>query len=345
MKKGRLNKISDVNGISVGHYTMDEGRLQTGITVINPSIENPFLNKLQAASYIINGYGKSTGLLQIDELGLLESPIALTNTLSVGRVQDFLIEHIIDSCKNEESLPASINAVVCECNDAKLNDIKNRKLEKKHLDMAFNNACEDFDLGAVGSGRGMVCYGLKGGIGSSSRIVEYNHANYTIGSLVMTNHGLTRQLNLYGNKIGLEIEEKLNSLKNEENFINKKNAVNKDEQELEKGSIIVIVATDAPLDSRQLKRVAKRAGYGISRTGSEFGNGSGDIVIAFSTANKVRHFDKKNEATELLDYQFINDMLIDKIFTATIESVEESIISSLLNSDGLGEIKSLKEFI
>ncbi len=331
MKKGKLNKISDVNGITVGHYTMAENDVQTGITIINPSEENPFLNKLQAASYVINGYGKTIGLLQVDELGLLESPIALTNTLSTGRVHDFLIDYIIDSCKAEKELPQSINAVVCECNDSKLNKITDRKLKKEHFDKAVKNSCKDFELGGVGAGRGMVCYGLKGGIGSSSRIVEYREKEYTVASLVMTNHGLTHQLTMYGKKIGIKIAERLN--------------IEKDKKELEKGSIIVIVATDAPLDARQLKRVAKRAGYGISRTGSEFGNGSGDIVIAFSTANKVPHFYKKNEAKELLNFTFINDVLIDKIFTATIENVEESIISSLLNASPLNDVKSLKEFI
>ncbi len=266
--------------------------------------------------------------MQIDELGLLESPIALTNTLSVGRVQDYLIQHIIDRCELEEEAPKSINAVVGECNDAKINDVTKRTITEKHLKEAFENASEDFELGSVGAGRGMVCYGLKGGIGSSSRVVNYNSGSYTIGALSLCNQGLIHQLTINGKRIGEGLAKKIN-----------------EKPTLEKGSIVVIIATDAPLDSRQLKRLAKRATAGIARTGSEFGNGSGDIVIAFSTKNKVKHAYRRTTATEILDYKFLNDRLIDDVFTAGIEAVEESIYSAILNAERVGEkYKSYKDF-
>ncbi|PID82313.1 MAG: aminopeptidase [Clostridiales bacterium] len=322
MQKGRLNKITDVKGVKVGHCTIDEGRVHTGVTVIMPSDENVFLNKLESASYVINGFGKTAGLVQIDELGQLESPIALTNTLCVGRVHDALVSYMIERCRKDGHDLKSINVVVGECNDGTLNDISSQSVEKKHVFEAIENLREDFEVGDVGAGRGMTCHGLKGGIGSSSRIVNIGKEIYTLGALVLANHGLLHQLTIDGDPVGKRLCEKKESVINNE-----------------KGSIMVIIATDAPLDSRQLKRICKRATAGVARIGSEFGNGSGDIVIGFSTANKTK---ETNEDSEV-NIKRIKETLIDELFTACVESVSESIISALKNAKTLGKSISLAE--
>ncbi len=320
MRKGKLNKISDVEGVSVGHVTIDKGDIQTGITVIKPADDSIFLNKIKAGVSVINGFGKTIGLMQMEEIGLLESQIALTNTLSVGRVSDFMISHIIDECKYEKELPSSICTVVAECNDGRINDIRNRTLSKSDFDEAFNNSCKDFELGSVGAGRGMVAYGLKAGIGSSSRIVNYGNKEYTVGVIVNANHGKIEQLCIDGEKIGKTLAKKL-----------------KKDEELEQGSIIVVLATDAPLDSKSLKRLATRAAAGIARTGSEFGNGSGDIVIAFSTKNRVKHCFEKSEVKHGLKQEFLAYNDLDDLFSACVEAVEEAIYSSLKSAKRVGK--------
>ncbi len=320
MRKGLLNKITDVDGVSVGHITLDKGSVQTGITVIKPADDSIFLNKMQVGAYVINGFGKTVGLMQIEEIGLLESPIALTNTLSVGRISDFMISHIIEECKGEKELPTSICTVVAECNDGRINDIRNRILGKEDFDIAFNNSSKDFELGAVGAGRGMVAYGLKAGIGSASRVVEYGDKEYTVGALVNANHGKIEQLMIDGDKVGKRLASKL-----------------KKDEELEQGSIIVVLATDAPLDSKSLKRLAMRATAGIARTGSEFGNGSGDIVIAFSTKNRVKHYYDKSEIKHGLEQEFLAYNDLDDLFSACVEAVEEAIYSSLKYAKRVGE--------
>ncbi len=324
MKTGMLNKITDVPGVKVGHATIDSGKVHTGVTVIMPSRENIFLKKLEAASYVINGFGKTAGLVQIEELGILESPIALTNTLCVGRVHDALVSYMIDRCTEEGHELKSINVVVGECNDSSLNDIASQSVEKKHVLEAIDNLSEDFELGSVGAGRGMTCHGLKGGIGSASRLIAIGDKKYTLGALVLANHGLLHQLVINGDPIGSRLSEKMKS-----------------SVATEKGSIMVIIATDAPLDSRQLKRVCKRAAAGIARVGSEFGNGSGDIVIGFSTANRTEENDKNNE----VKITRINESSINVLFTACIESVSESIISALESAETLGKTMSLKEAV
>ncbi len=328
MKKCLFNKITDVEGVTVGHHTIDKDDIKTGVTVINPSLDNPYISKLQAASYVINGYGKTTGLLQIDEMGLLESPIALTNTLSVGMVSDALVGHVIESSEGMGKKPKTINVVVGECNDSRLNNITNRVVSKEHVNLAFKDAREDFELGSVGAGKGMVCYGLKGGIGSSSRIVEYEDATYKVGALVLANHGLLHQLVIEGKRVGEELYSRFKAKK---------------DNEIEQGSIVVIIATDAPVDSRQLKRISKRACAGIARTGSEFGNGSGDIVISFSTKNKIQHIFEQGNSVKLNTFEFLDDSVIDRLFAGAIEAVEESIYSALYSAKTEGEYKCLNE--
>ncbi len=328
MRTGKLNKITDVAGVRVGHCTLANGAIQTGVTVIMPTLDNSFFNKLQAATYVINGFGKTTGIIQIDELGQLESPIALTNTLSVGRVQDGLVGYMIERCQHDGRKLESINVVVGECNDSKLNNITTRAINAKHVNEAIADAKADFELGSVGAGRGMVCYGLKGGIGSASRLVEVANKTYTVGALVLANHGKLNQLTIHGNKIGVQLKDKL---------------ISKQLDDVEKGSIVVIIATDAPVDARQLKRIAKRATAGIARTGSEFGNSSGDVVIAFSTVNRINNSFNKADSQQLQNYKFLLDSALDPLFGATVEAVENAIISALENAETVGAVKCLSE--
>ena len=312
MRKGRLNNIADVEGVCVGHCTIDTVDNKTGCTVVIPCRDNPFKDKLIAASYVFNGFGKTTGLVQIDELGQLESPIVLTNTLNVGRVQDALVEHMINRCKSEAVELTSFNPVVAECNDSYLNDIQNRVVEAKHLEEAFECSKKDFEEGDVGAGKGMSCYQLKGGIGSSSRVFSIGDEPFTLGALVLSNHGLLEDLLLDGEKTGESIAGRLK----------KKRELSDD-----KGSIIVIVATDIPLSSRQLKRVCFRAINGIARTGSKTGHGSGEIVIGFSTANRIRENDRS-----FYNFRFLNESEMNVPFRAVVEATEEAIINSMINA-------------
>ena len=271
---------------------------------------NIFKEKLICSSYIINGFGKSCGLIQINELGTLETPIIFTNTLSVGTASTALIKYMLKNNKDIGITTGTINPVVCECNDGYLNDIRGLHVKEEHIFQAIENADIQFQEGNIGAGTGMSCYQLKGGIGSASRIVNLDEKEYTIGAIVLSNFGLKKDLTINGKKLG----DKIISLENEE--------------QLEKGSIIIILATDIPMNERQLKRISKRVPVSLARTGSHIGNGSGDIVIAFTTANKINHYEEK----DIITMKIINENRIDTIFRAVIETVEESIISSLLHS-------------
>jgi D-aminopeptidase len=330
MKPGRLNSISDVEGIKVGHVTINDGEIKTGVTAILPHGENIFKDKVMASSCIINGFGKSMGLIQIDELGTIETPIVLTNTLSIGTAFDGVVDYMLMHNDDIGCTTGTVNPIVCECNDGYLNAIRERKIEKTHVLEAINNAVIEFEEGSVGAGTGMSCLGLKGGIGTSSRIVELNGQDYVLGCLVLSNFGAGEELLINGIKAGETI----------------KSILSKSSEEQDKGSIIMIIGTDIPLSERQLKRVCKRAVVGLSRTGSFIGNGSGDIVIGFTTANKISHYEEKDICT----INMINDNKIDFVFKAAAESVEESILNSLICADrtiGRDEhIKhSLKEFV
>lgn len=325
---GKLNKITDVEGVLVGHSTIDNENSKTGVTVIMPSNDNIFAKKLTAAVHVINGYGKTSGLMQIDELGILESPIALTNTLNVGLVQDALIGYMLERSAKEGIEIKSINTVVGECNDSRINDISKRACRERNVLEAISDLKKDFAEGAVGAGRGTICHGLKGGIGSSSRIIDVNGHNFTLGILVQSNYGKTQELCINGKNIGIEIEH----------IIERDNTP-------EVGSIMIIMATDAPLSSRQLKRVLKRAQNGLARLGSITGNGSGEVVIGFSTANVMDIKDDSLVRTE----KILNENHINLVFKAMGEAVEEAVLHSLLSSDGDiaqdgKKIHSLKEF-
>lgn len=329
MPIGKKNNICDVKGVKVGHSTVETDNVHTGITAILPHDGNMFREKVVSAAYSYNGFGKSMGLVQIEELGTIETPILLTNTLNIGKVSDGLISYMLKDNPNIGVSTSTVNPAVMECNDGSINEIQKRVLDEKHVFEAIENATDDFKQGNIGGGTGMKCHGFKGGIGSSSRIVKYDNKEYTVGVLVNSNFGSSngQDLIIKGRQMGELIKDY--NLKQEE----------------DKGSIIVVVATDVPLDSRQLKRVAKRAELGIARTGSYAGNGSGDIIIAFSTENKVNH---SNE-TAISNITRFSDNYINQIFKATVEATEEAVINSMLYSTGVKSYngtyyKSLMEY-
>ncbi len=312
MEPGARNKISDVKGVLVGHETIDTDRHKTGVTVVIPTPDNVFLNKVTAAAHVLNGFGKTLGLVQVQELGTLETPIALTNTLNVGLVHDALVQYTIDRCKTEGFEARSINPVVCECNDATLNDIQDRAVNAGRVFSAIQNACEDFEEGDAGGGKGMVCYGFKGGIGSASRVMPLDGHTFTLGVLVQANYGRTADLVIQGSPTGRSVPHGW--------------GVKED-----LGSIIVIVATDLPLDSRQLGRVIKRAGIGMARLGSMMGHGSGEIIIGFTTENRVHHLEGQN----ILTQRILREDRLDIPFRAAAECCEEAILNAMLCADAV----------
>jgi len=328
-KTGLRNQITDVDGVKVGHVTLDDGKIKTGVTALIPHEGNIFKEKLKAGLFVLNGFGKTMGLVQIEELGTIETPLILTNTLSIGTCANGLIGYMLRENRDIGDTTGTVNPLVCECNDGFLNDIRGRHVRESHVISAIDNADMEFAEGNVGAGTGMSCFGLKGGIGSSSRIVEICEKEYTVGALVLSNFGKCKDLEVNGKNIGFEI-----------------NSILKEEEQREKGSIIVIIATDAPLSARQLKRLSKRGGAGIVRTGSHLGNGSGDIIISFSTANKIKHYEENAE----ICVNIFNDDKIDKLFHCAVESVEEAILNSMICSDDVvgrdgNKRYSLKAFI
>ncbi len=307
---GARNKITDVPGVTVGHCTVDTDEHKTGVTVLLPCPENPFRHKLPAAAFVLNGFGKSLGLVQVEELGTLETPIALTNTLNVGLVHDAMVEYMITRGGTEGVDVRSVNPVVCECNDGGLNRIQRRAVGAEHVFSAFAAASPDFEEGDVGAGKGMVCHGLKGGIGSASRLMEVDGQSYTLGALVLANHGSMKDLTISGEHIGPRLDQA------------------KAAKESDVGSCIVLLATDLPLDSRQLSRVLKRASVGLARLGSYIGHGSGEVFVAFSTANP---FDPEEKAA-LRQVSAFHEEKMDLPFRAAAEAVEEAVLNCLFTA-------------
>jgi len=310
LPKGTRNKITDVPGVTVGHCTVDTPEHKTGVTVVLPCPDDPFTHKLPAAAFVLNGFGKTLGLVQVDELGTLETPIALTNTLNVGLVHDALVEYMVDRCETEGIELRSVNPVVCECNDGGMNLIQKRAVGKEEVFAAIAFAAPDFEEGDVGAGKGMICHGLKGGVGSASRALDIDGTRYTLGTLGLANHGRMRDLTVCGKNIGAELEQA------------------KAAKESDVGSCIVLLATDLPLDSRQLGRVARRASVGLARLGSFIGQGSGEVFLAFSTANA---FDGREKAATRQVTAFHEDKL-DVAFRAAAECTEEAILNCLLTA-------------
>ncbi len=309
LPRGERNKITDVPGVLVGHATIRDGRHNTGVTVIRPSAGNVFRDKLAAAAFVHNGFGKTAGTVQIDELGTLETPIALTNTLSVGAVSDAVVEWMTAQCAEDGIALRSVNPVVGECNDASLNAITDRAVTAEHVFEALRTASADFEEGAVGAGAGTTCYGLKGGIGSASRTVTLDGRDYTVGVLVQSNYGATADLRLNGVPVGEELSGWIRG------------------KECDEGSIMVVLACDVPLTARQLRRVIRRCSVGIARCGSYVGHGSGEVFLGFSTANVFRPGEG-----DLLSVACIREDRIDRLFRAAGEATEEAILNSMVTA-------------
>lgn len=308
---GVLNAITDVPGVKVGHTTLSDKNMQTGVTAIIPHEGNLFKEKLIASCHVINGFGKTTGTLQLNELGTLETPIILTNTLSVGTATNALIEYMLENNSDIGKTTGTVNPVVGECNDMILNDIRAGFVQKDHVFQAIANASSEFEEGSVGAGTGMVCFSLQGGIGSSSRIMQFPHGIYTMGVLVSTNFGVLKDLTINGKEIGKQIYQ-----------------LHPSYEEKDQGSIMIIVATDLPVSDRQLNRILKRTVTGLSLTGSSLSTGSGDIAIGFSTATKVPHY----KPNTLLSSSMIHEEDIDIAFHAVSEATEEAILNSLVSA-------------
>ncbi|SFO59565.1 L-aminopeptidase DmpA. Serine peptidase. MEROPS family S58 [Variovorax sp. OK605] len=333
--QGERNAITDVAGVTVGHRTLNDGGVQTGVTVIRPHALDPFRDKVPAAAVVLNGFGKSVGLVQLEELGVLETPIALTNTFSVGTVATAQIRHCVaNNPETGRALP-TVNPLVFECNDGYLNDIQRLAVSEADYLQALQGAGADFAQGSVGAGRGMSSFQLKGGIGSASRRVSARSSCqggqggkggkggcHTVGTLVLANYGRQPQLLLAGHAVGerLAARQAARSLPPTE-----------DADKTEKGSIIIVVATDAPLDARQLRRLALRAGAGLARTGSVFGHGSGDIVLAFSTAYTV----PDSAERPMPAVAMLHDSLLDGLFQAAADSTEQAIIHALWRAEAV----------
>ncbi|QKY71506.1 P1 family peptidase [Lentibacillus sp. CBA3610] len=307
LRRGPNNCITDIADVNVGHVTLYEhishkDTICTGVTAILPHSGSLFRHKVHAASSVINGYGKTAGLVQVDELGLLEAPIMLTNTFSVGAVMQGTLQYMLDENPEIGDTASSLNIVVGECNDSYLNSMRLQAVKPEHAIQAIEHASSDpVEESAVGAGKGMICFGYKGGIGTASRVVK----GYTVGCLVLSNFGKREDARFADfNKIPMNTPD---------------------------GSIMMVIATDAPLNDRQLKRLAKRTAAGLGRTGSHIAHGSGDIAIAFSTTNLHEH----DNGSLMENISFLRDEhpIINGLFQAVVETTEEAVISSLRHAE------------
>ncbi|SNY77064.1 DmpA family aminopeptidase [Pantoea sp. GL120224-02] len=299
---GATNRISDVPGVRVGHHTLADGERQTGVTAIVPPGDNLFLKPLPCGAAVFNGFAKPVGLVQIEELGVLQTPILLSNTLAVGTLFTTLVRDAIS--RNPElgrSLP-TVNPLALECNDGWLNDIQALAVTEAMVQDALDSAQADFARGSVGAGRGMSCFSLKGGIGSASRLIPSLSA--TLGVLVLANFGALNAFTLDGVRMGDMIGPLMPELA----------------PQRDAGSIIIIMATDAPLDARQLKRIAKRAGAGLGRLGSYWGHGSGDIAVAFSTQTQPNPPE---------------DAALEPLLAAAADATEHAVLDALLSAEAV----------
>ena len=328
MQKGKWNAITDVPGVEVGHTTLqEEPGLETactGVTAILPHGGNCFEQKVPAACFVLNGFGKSAGLIQVEELGVIESPIMLTNTFSVGAVLEGTMRYMLEENTAIGDSTSSLNIVVGECNDSYLNAMRSLKIRPEHAIEAIRNASAGkLEQGAVGAGKGMICFGRKGGIGSSSRVVPHGEDSFTVGVLTLTNFGSPEEC---------LIDEWLVRNKMQIKTAPVKVKPSKEMQsEKPDGSVMIIVATDAPVDGRQLKRLAKRASIGLGRTGSHIHNGSGDIIIAFSNAYTIPH---ASVGGDTVTYTLLRDdaKVMNELFKAVIEATEEAVYQSLMHA-------------
>lgn len=320
---GTHNGITDVAGVRVGQTTLIRGEgplvpgvgpVRTGVTVILPHTGNLFREKVPAAIHVINGFGKCMGQEQVEELGNIEGPIALTGTMNVGLVTDALIAYGIRENPDIGISTSTINPIVGETSDSRLNDMHGRHVRAEHVLAAIDTASDGpVDEGSVGAGTGMIAFGFKGGIGTASRVTPAALGGWTVGVLVQANFGARRELIIDGVKVGEAL-------------------LAEDTAEGNRGSIMIIVATDAPLLDRGLRRIARRAGIGLARTGSIAHNGSGDYVIAFSSSASVRIPHEPQGNTLTFEHVVENGPAIDALFQATVEATEEAILNALFRA-------------
>jgi D-aminopeptidase len=327
---GGRNSITDVAGVRVGHATIVEGEnLRTGVTAVIPHTGNPFYEKAKAAALTINGFGKAIGLPQINEFGTIETPILLTNTLNVGKVSDALISWMLERHQIPGKSISSINPVVAECNDSYLNDIQARAVGRTDVFSALDSAsagpaeagpaeadpaeASPVEEGNVGAGAGVSAFEFKSGIGSASRILNIGDHQWTIGVLALPNFGVREELTINGAPIGWKLRR-----------------YEREQAKSEDGSVVLVIATDLPLSHRGLMRLAKRASFGLARTGSTCRNTSGEFVIAFTTANRL----PADKETMFLDERRLNDSspVMNDVFQAVVEAVYESVISALFEA-------------
>lgn len=327
LKTGKDNAITDVEGVKVGHTTIIEGTdVRTGVTAILPHDGNIYQSKVPAAIYIGNGYGKLAGYSQVEELGNIETPVILTNTLSIPEASNALITHTLNQPGNENV--RSVNSIVGETNDGYLNDIRGRHVKEQHfLDAIQNSKTGRIEEGNVGAGTGTICFGFKGGIGTSSRVIPASMGGYTVGVLVQTNFGGVLEIN------GFPVGKELGRYPYKDQIVEKSD-----------GSCMIVVITDAPLSSRNLKRLAKRAIMGLAQTGGIASNGSGDYVIALSTYED--NLIPNEGDSPFLTKKVLKNEEITPLFLATIEATEEAIINSLFAAETMvgrdgHEIKAL----
>jgi D-aminopeptidase len=314
LAKGKLNTITDVAGVKVGHSTLVKGdSVRTGVTAILPHGGNLFQQKVPAAVFVGNGFGKLAGVTQVQELGNIESPVILTNTLNVATGIEAVVTYTLSQKGNENV--QSVNAIVGETNDGYLNDIRGRHVKQVDFIQAIEKAKAGIvDEGNVGAGVGTVCFGFKGGIGTSSRVIPKSLGGYTVGVLAQTNYGGVLQID------GVPVGEELKKFYLAERLNNPVD-----------GSCMIVVATDAPLNSRNLERLAKRAFMGLAKTGAIASNGSGDYIIAFSTDTSLRILHDTKEPLQKGN-ELRNDEL-SPLFLAAIEATEEALLNSLFMAE------------
>ncbi|MDR3436362.1 P1 family peptidase [Telmatospirillum sp.] len=315
---GPTNSLTDVAGVRVGHATLcDPARgLHTGFTAVLPQAGDLFRDKVPAAVEVINGFGKSAGLMQVRELGCIETPILLTNTFAVATGMQVLIRRAIAADPRIGRDTGTVNPLVLECNDGWLNNIQDLALteadaEKAIADAESANGCATVRQGSIGAGSGMSCFGFKGGIGSASRALKLDDLDFMLGVLVLANFGRAGDLRLPDGR--------------------RPDPAGMAPTDAEKGSVIILLATDVPLECRQLMRVARRTGAGLARLGSFWGNGSGDIAVAFSTARRIAH----DELRALIPVTILNESHIDALFRAAADATAEAVLNALCAATAL----------
>jgi len=318
-RPGPRNAITDVAGVRVGHRSVvhgDDGHphaVRTGVTTVFPHEADPWDAPVYAATHILNGYGELIGINTIREWGILVSPIVLTSSLQIGKAYDATVKWIAERSRGAGE---AVMPCVTECDDSWLSDVLSFALTDDDVFAALEAASDGpVEEGCVGSGVGMQCFDFKGGIGTSSRVLAAEHGGFTVGALVMTNHGVRSQLLIDGVRVGEALADELMPLEHHE------------------GSCIVIVATDAPLLPHQLRRVAERAGLGLARGGSSAGNTSGEQFLAFSTATRLASRDTMIDARAVADGTSAGSETLSAIFRATVEATEEAVVNALLAAE------------